>query len=235
MVKQQRPAFESLSLPEEEIFLALGYGGTIPDSHILTLINEVLSEVSRISIPRYIYRVEKAGISERNRIKVNDLVFSPGGIILSYLPGMSHVCIFAATAGKEYETYLRNLRKEGDIVKEFVADAIGSVIAEACVVEIGKELNAYKEFKHSFPYSPGYCGWDIREQKKLFSLFPEEPCGIHLSESCLMTPVKSVSGFIGLGEELKPQPYRCEICNNIHCYKRKERKNDKHEKVGSGH
>lgn len=117
-------------------------------------------------------------------------------------------------------------------MKEYVADSVGSVIAERCVTLLGKELDKECEFRHSLPYSPGYCGWDIREQQKLFSLFPPQPCGITLSDSFLMSPVKSVSGFFGLGKELLLQPYRCEICNNRHCYKRKEKLYDKYERMG---
>ncbi|MCK7538940.1 MAG: hypothetical protein MZV63_52410 [Marinilabiliales bacterium] len=43
-------------------------------------------------------------------------------------------------------------------------------------------------------FSPGYCGWDVAEQHKLFSFFKDNFCGITLTESALMNPVKSVSG-----------------------------------------
>ena len=92
------------------------------------------------------------------------------------------------------------LKKQDNIVKEYVADSVGSVIAERCVTLLGKELDKECEFRHSLPYSPGYCGWDIREQQKLFSLFPPQPCGITLSDSFLMSPVKSVSGFFRIRE-----------------------------------
>jgi cobalamin-dependent methionine synthase I len=74
----------------------------------------------------------------------------------------------------------------------------------------------------SMPYSPGYCNWDIREQHLLFSLFPERPCGVILSETSLMAPEKSVSGFFALGEKLQRQPYHCQICKNSKCYKRRK-------------
>jgi cobalamin-dependent methionine synthase I len=52
-------------------------------------------------------------------------------------------------------------------------------------------------------YSPGYCRWTVAEQKKLFSLLPPEFCGITLSDSCLMQPIKSISGFIGIGPKIR--------------------------------
>ena len=95
----------------------------------------------------------------------------------------------------------------------------GQVLAEYAVGMIEKDYPTSGGI--SMSYSPGYCNWDIREQQILFSLFPPEPCGVHLSESSLMTPEKSVSGFYALGETLVRQPYHCEICKNTRCYKRR--------------
>ncbi len=225
-------AFASLVLPDEDIYLAMEYRGSTPDAYIRSLMAEVLQEAATLCIPRYQYCVLDATQPSRSCLQVQDTLFSIGGVIGSYLSGMTQVCLFVATAGREYEAYLHRLRAEGDIVKEFVADSIGSVIAEACVAEISKEMSAMEGLSHSLPYSPGYCGWNICEQEKLFAFFPGQPCGISLSASFLMSPVKSISGFIGLGKELKPQPYRCEICNNKHCYKRKEKTNEKYERMG---
>jgi hypothetical protein len=69
-------------------------------------------------------------------------------------------------------------------------------------------------------YSPGYCGWHVREQKQLFSLLPDNPCGIKLNNSRLMHPVKSVSGIIGLGIGIEQTPYACEICGLKGCFKK---------------
>lgn len=224
MLVQRAQSLSLLTIPKEEIYLTLGYQGNQPDKTITQLVEQLLAEAAELCIPRYMYQITEATLCGRRQIEVKGKCFTPGNIILSYLPGMTHLCLFVATAGREYEAYLHRLKQEGDIVKEYVADAIGSVIAEVCVTEINKELEEMSEYTHSLPYSPGYCGWDIREQQQLFSLFPDHPCGITLSDSCLMAPVKSVSGFIGLGASLKRQPYRCEICTNKHCYKRKERK-----------
>ncbi len=232
-MKYQELEFRELTLSEEDIYLAMDYRGNTPDEYIRDLIAQVLQEAAALCIPRYQYRLLEVKAPSRSHLQIQNTVFSIGKVIASYLPGITQICMFVVTAGKEYEAYLHRLRTEGDIVKEFVADAIGSVIAEACVTRVTKELDEYRDLKHSLPYSPGYCGWHISEQEKLFSFFPEKPCGITLSESFLMSPVKSVSGFIGLGKDLKPQPYRCEICNNIHCYKRKEKTNEKYERMGA--
>ena len=67
-----------------------------------------------------------------------------------------------------------------------------------------------------------YCGWHVSAQPALFSLFPEKnPCGIELTDSCLMLPMKSVSGVIGIGPDVRYLPYTCGICDKKDCYKRR--------------
>ncbi len=48
-------------------------------------------------------------------------------------------------------------------------------------------------------YSPGYCDWDVAQQRKLFKIFELDDIGVRLTEECLMIPQKSVSGIIGVG------------------------------------
>ena len=132
---------------------------------------------------------------------------------------MTHALVFVGTAGVEFDEAVRSLHGEGDIVSDFIADAIGTVLAEMSVARIEKDYQGNAVI--SMPYSPGYCNWNIREQHILFSLFPDRPCGIRLSESSLMSPEKSVSGFFALGDNLVRQPYHCEICKNKKCYKRR--------------
>jgi cobalamin-dependent methionine synthase I len=66
-------------------------------------------------------------------------------------------------------------------------------------------------------YSPGYCSWDVSEQQKLFSFFPEKFAGIALSDSCLMNPIKSISGIAGIGHGIKHLGYACDGCTQVDC------------------
>jgi hypothetical protein len=39
-----------------------------------------------------------------------------------------------------------------------------------------------------------------------------------------MIPIKSVSGFIGIGEKVRFNPYTCQLCEAIHCvYRHRKR------------
>jgi cobalamin-dependent methionine synthase I len=103
-------------------------------------------------------------------------------------------------------------------------DAVGSAAAEACADSLESEVRAVAAaagWKITNRLSPGYCGWVTQEQQKLFSLLPGDPCGIRLSSSSLMSPIKSVSGVIGLGPNVRYLDHMCDTCDMTTCYKRK--------------
>jgi len=224
MTKVFSPDFDSLELQLTEIYRNLGYGDATPDEFTLLTINEIMAYARTICRPKTMYRVCTSYL-EGNHLFIDDIEMKTGKIIANYLTSTTKIAVFVATAGIEYDNYLHELKIQGDIYMEFLADAIGSEIAEATVRFVSKEIEKFATSNSMFitlNYSPGYCGWHVREQPKLFSLLPENPCGITLNDSCLMHPVKSVSGIIGLSEvpDVKV-PYSCEICGLETCYKRK--------------
>ena len=107
-------------------------------------------------------------------------------------------------------------------MKEFLADTIGSEIAEAAARSMARRMGdalAGKGMLISNSYSPGYCGWPVSDQQQLFKLFPPKICGVELNSSSLMSPVKSVSGVIAVGAHVRKMPYGCAICGRKDCYK----------------
>ena len=212
-------SIDAADFSREELWNAMGYRGAVPDERVSELSERLIERLVPLARLRYMYRIVDAERLSRREVKFDGITFTPGGIICSYLDGMTRACIFVATAGVEFAAALRELASEGDIVADYIADSIGSVLAELAVSRLESELGLDSNL--SLPYSPGYCGWDIREQQMLFPMFPPEPCGIKLSDSSLMTPEKSISGFFALGENLTRQPYHCEICQNKKCYKRR--------------
>lgn len=50
-------------------------------------------------------------------------------------------------------------------------------------------------------FSPGYCGWHMSGQRKLFEFLHPEDIGITLLDSFLMKPLKSISGVLVAGEK----------------------------------
>jgi hypothetical protein len=73
-------------------------------------------------------------------------------------------------------------------------------------------------------YSPGYCGWHISGQKKLFEYLHPEKIQITLNNSFLMNPLKSVSGVLITGKreihKFKNSFSFCYLCKTKSCLER---------------
>ena len=207
--------YDDLGIAAADVFEQMGYHGTTPDDttrqETLTVIEEVRSWLH----PQFCYFV------------VRDLpAFDMGHIILQQLKGAEAYALFIATAGGEYASYQQRLADHGDMVRIFIADALGSVIAEKCADQMERHLQESIDklgWHHTNRFSPGYCGWHVAQQQRLFPLFAGNTCGVTLTDSSLMLPIKSVSGIIGVGKEVRRLEYSCGLCDFKNCYKRRKK------------
>jgi cobalamin-dependent methionine synthase I len=147
-----------------------------------------------------------------------------GKIIPRQLHGSEAYALFICTSGTEFEAYQQRLKNEGDMVRVFIADALGSVVAERCADVMEESLQESIDklgWHHTNRFSPGYCGWHVSQQQLLFPLFGGNTCGVLLTDSSLMVPIKSISGIIGIGKKVRKLDYTCGLCDFTQCYKRK--------------
>ena len=116
------------------------------------------------------------------------------------------LALFAATVGDPISTKIQELFKENDPATACMLDGIASDRAETAAtfladgfLEALVQRGAVNSQAGVLPYSPGYCGWHITGQKKLFAFLRPEKIDISLNASCLMSPIKSVSGVLVVG------------------------------------
>ena len=208
-------SLEELGITAADVYEQMGYHDAQPDKATQQETATILKEVSQWLRPRFSYFVVN---------KQPD--FEMGNIILRQLRGSEAFALFICTSGLEFETYQHRLKEQSDMVRVFIADALGSVIAEKCADQMEKALQESIDklgWKHTNRFSPGYCGWHVSQQQLLFPLFQGHTCGVKLTDSSLMIPIKSVSGIIGLGEKVRKLEYTCGLCDFKQCYKRKKK------------
>lgn len=225
MIKRELTA-EELGITLADIYEQMGYGTSLPDSMTADETRSMLGRISTFLRARFCFFITDGILdTDSQMLSAMGRDFSIGRIIARQLRGSQRYVFFVATAGEEFEQFQHSLQAEGDMVKVFIADAIGSVIAEKTADRMEEELQRLLQpagWHHTNRFSPGYCGWHVSEQQRLFPLFPEQPpCGVTLTESSLMTPIKSVSGVIGLGPDVRKLDYSCGLCDFKQCYKRK--------------
>ena len=207
--------YHDLRITPADVYEQMGYHDAEPDEVTKAELTRIVNEVSQWLRPRFSYFV----------VSVQP-PFDMGNIILRQLRDSEAYALFICTAGVEYEAYQQRLKEQGDMVRVFIADALGSVIAEKCAdqMEIALQESIDKlGWKHTNRFSPGYCGWHVSQQQLLFPLFQGHTCGVTLTDSSLMVPIKSVSGIIGLGASVRKLDYTCGLCDFKQCYKRKKK------------
>lgn len=219
--------FDDLHISMSDIYMQMGYGTTAPDHDIARMVEDMVNDIRTWLRARFVFFVAYGTIdNEQSTVEVctsgSKIRFSCSPIITRQLKGAEACAVFIATAGEEYQQFIDDCAD--DILLTFIADAIGSVIAEACgdrMEETLQEQINKLNWNRTNRFSPGYCGWHVREQQLLFPLFGSKTAGVTLTDSSLMMPIKSISGIIGLGPNVKYMQYTCGICTQENCYKRR--------------
>ena len=206
--------YEELRIVPADVYEQMGYHGVEPDAETQRETTVVMDDVCQWLRPQFCYFVTPELPP-----------FNMGRIILRQLRGSEAYACFVCTSGGEFEAYQQRFKEQGDMVRVFIADALGSVVAEKTADMMEHHLQEEIDklgWHHTNRFSPGYCGWHVSQQQQLFPLFHGHTCGVTLNESSLMVPIKSVSGIIGLGPNVRHLDYTCGLCDFKQCYKRKK-------------
>ena len=151
-----------------------------------------------------------------------DLVIGP--LLAPRFSGIEHLALFICNAGYLWEQRAKELFMAGEMLEGYLVDSLGLAVTDKLTSLVQKMITGEMHntgLSFTNIYSPGYCRWELTEQQKLFNLLPYGFCGVTLSDSCLMSPVKSVSGIIGIGKSVSDEGHQCEICEMQACYLRK--------------
>ena len=137
-------SFADLSISLSELYEAMGYADAVPDEAVEKEVRGVLGRVEAVTSPRFCFFISGGELDEsKDSLSVGDTCFSIGKIITRQLRGSESFAFFAATAGTGFERFQHTLLQEGDMVKVYIADAIGSVIAEKTADCIEIALDEY--------------------------------------------------------------------------------------------
>ncbi|MBN1518411.1 hypothetical protein JXA32_17750 [Candidatus Sumerlaeota bacterium] len=219
-------AFDEIAVDAASLIQSMGYiDSACPEPVRLTVEEALLEAAPHVDI-RGGYRIlpDDVRLENSGEIECGACRFKVGKVIKGQLRRARRLALFAITIGDALETQARDLLRGDDPVKGYVLDATASLIVESAADRLHEQLrNAAAEWgwKTTNRFSPGYCGWPVEQQHILFAQLPAKFCGITLSETALMHPIKSVSGVIGLGDGVAYHPYPCDFCNRQDCYKRK--------------
>jgi hypothetical protein len=142
-----------------------------------------------------------------------------------------NLALFAVTLGERISHEIEVRFRSNDFALGCMLDSVASGaadkaagMAERRFFEILAGRGQITPVSRALRYSPGYCGWDMSGQRRLFEFLRPERIGISLRDSCLMEPLKSVSGVVIVGpREIHSfgAPYSfCSRCEEHSCCER---------------
>jgi len=143
-------------------------------------------------------------------------------------PKADALALFVATVGARVTTAIARLFARHDLALAAMLDSVASEAADGLARTGGQTWLAIMQGSELvgtdarvLAYSPGYCGWHVTGQRALFQVLRPEEIGVTLNESCLMQPLKSVSGVMVAGaaaiHRFRPTYDFCDACATYEC------------------
>ena len=137
------------------------------------------------------------------------------------------LALFAVTVGEDASSRIPHLFDAGEMAEGYIFDQVASFAADEMAQFATRRFGLSE--KHGpteavLPYSPGYCGWNVSGQRTLFAALQPEEIGVTINDSCLMSPIKSVSGVLVLAPIeahcFSPSFTCCATCTTLDCQER---------------
>lgn len=215
-----RPAREAVlrsqGLPE---------GGGLP-ARIGALLDEALERYVELAEPRGLVRLVDA--DEFALVYRGEGRNASDTPLAHIFPKADALALFVCSVGARLSAAIADLFAGNHPAPAHMLDAVASEAADGLATAAAADLRlrlrascALGPGGRVLPYSPGYCGWHVTGQRALFAALGPEEIGVTLNATCLMQPLKSVSGVLVAGateiHEFYPAYPCCDACETRHC------------------
>jgi hypothetical protein len=183
---------------------------------VVAVAQEVLAEAQSLLALAALYTILPVRAVEHEQIHLDGGAIFAGPLAARALAGASEAVAAVCTIGPALEERSAALFATGYPLQGLAMDGAGTaairLLAGAVGVRICDEATA-RGLSVGMSASPGQEGWPITQQRALFGLLPAETIGVHLTDSCLMLPRKSVSFVVGLGPDMRADALPCDFCS----------------------
>lgn len=218
-----------IAIEVKEILRLLGYKDKEPDDKILQAVTNEINKCYEYLEPALVY--EKLDIKEikEDEIVLENSVAFQGKYIVSKLKNCQYAVIAVSTLGSKIDKEIKLSFDSGDYLRGMIIDIIGSTAIEylnkafwRSLIETVKD----SDIGITSRMSPGFAGWDVSQQSKIFQCVDAKQIGITLTESNMMIPQKSTSTVYGFGKGIgiTRAEHICSECNMKNCAYRTDKK-----------
>ncbi len=225
-----------LNVQESEYFRLLGY----PQQHAVGERSRELADWARHWYSEngrpWIFARAAGGLKlAAGKISLNGAEFVSDRLHEQFAAAEAHdAMLVAVSAGKECEEKARQCWEEGKPDEYFFLEMYGSAVVEHLVTHAAGRICGWADQKGMavLPhYSPGYTGWPVSDQPKLWEIIRSNngspfPAELHVMETGMLRPKKSLLTIFGLtrhSEKIQPSSklIPCENCSLANCQYRR--------------
>lgn len=201
----------------------LGYGGNIPDEKTKELLLLCGKELKQAMEGKFTYKV-----FDLKEGQIPNCTFElKGKAIAKHLKNCTKVVFMCATLGNNVDTLIRKQQIKG-MAEAAITDSLASaVIEQVCDKAEEMILKDFKEYEHTWRFGLGYDDFPLEGQKQFLDILDApKRIGVCVNSSMMLTPTKSVTCVIGLGNDLEVSSTKsCDVCSfREKCQFRKEGK-----------
>ena len=204
-----------IGISDDEAVSLLELGDDFKDE-----VKDVLREFKSVVKPEGSYMIYDSFQLQDNLFVVDDVEFHCGTKIVKALTGSECIAVVVATVGSGVDSLIKKYNGVYDFLKAYWCDKLSNWVLDKLMTYLINDIrDEAKErgMQVTSNWGPGYCGWNIKEQKNLLSLCDASCLGITLSSSMIMNPVKSISGVVGIGHNVVFKKSGCSDCNLHKC------------------
>jgi len=218
----------ALMIDPLEVAALLGYpdGKQVPPK-VLGILPELQARAVELFQPMYqyaIFPIRSIDQKEQTVTLESMHVFHGEGVVET-LRYSTQAAIFLVTLGHPIIEEIERLNRV-DVSKGFFLDVISSVAVENLAEQVHLEIAHLilgQGLYVGHRYSPGFCDWDLTQQRVMFSLLDSSVLSVQLTDHCMMIPRKSVSAIFGAGRERVEMVISpCGYCKRTDCMARRE-------------
>lgn len=186
----------------------------MPRDHVFRkTVEKVLAEAECVAKPKAFYMESKIQERTVDSITIGGQTFHSTALVKN-LEGQDTVFPFLCTCGRELLEFGEGLT---DLMEQYAFDCIMEFYLRKASVALTGALANMEDGRQTSSVNPGsLVDWPIEEQQELFALFGDNASliGVELSDSCIMHPMKSVSGIRYFTEE---EFHNCQLCQRSKC------------------
>ena len=210
----------------KEAIRYLGFGRKEADQATLDLIAGSFDKLEQAASPRIVWRLFDRKTAGEGRLDIGGMEVESRSLWKN-MKGCCQTVVLGATLGAGVDLLMR---------RQSLTDMAGAVVTQACAAamleeyldeeqeKIGRGLE--REGKYLRPrFSPGYGDFSIRHQGQILAMLDApKRIGLSMTDSSMLTPVKSVTAVIGVSTVREPCHRKgCEACGKRDCiYRRNE-------------